>query len=477
MGPSSRSNSNQRQQNITTGKGEGDDVTLTDGIGNQVQLSVASKAARGSFWGSLSITSRKPALSQPIETHEATHTQLPAPDHCEVASLVHAVCISTCRDLHAGHGEDNSNTFSEDAHAESKIPVYQTSKAEITSSETTNRMDDQDVEPPKLYYQRMPGMDRQLQYQGSEEMAGPGEEGILMVMMRESKVTPKVKDNTSGSELRDATSVSRERHEDKDLPNPTFQQIPQPLLQVVTPPDSKIAHNLIEDTATTARPSPSPAPIASRHFTSTVALTASHRLPQTIGLATPEYTFVTHLPITCRNLTNSITRTIHREPRAEGRGFTPKLESFTDWSENPSPQSCNERIRNRTQLKTSKGHTPQHRRNTLPDPDTTDHFLHEHAPAPAPSAAVKGTENIGTGTKQATHDPSVASVVVHGFDCPPENYIRQHFTKEALRCRWEVSQSYTHTHWPKLRNPNREGPVVPFNDMEDSCGVFSRQRL
>ena len=167
----------------------------------------------------------------------------------------------------------------------------------------------------------------------------------------------------------------------------------------------------------------------------------------------------------------------------EGRGFTPKLESFTNWPGNPSLLSFTEKVKNRAQQKVNGANTYHSRRNTSPDPDTPDSFLRALTPTPSPlgreltnpgSATIKNTDYPVAEAGPAARDPHAETVVVRGFDCPPENYVHELFTKVALRRRWEISQSYTQ--WPKLKTPNRDGPVLPFNGMEDSCGIFLRQR-
>ncbi|RPB29498.1 hypothetical protein L211DRAFT_844474 [Terfezia boudieri ATCC MYA-4762] len=438
---------NPSQLNTTPETTEGYDAIYTDDNSNKAAIrSVTFPAARGSCLGSPADKGGQPPLPGPAE-YEATQAQPSVPGRTEADMLEHPVLISGCRDLHAGHGGHGSSINNVACvYGGIEFPIcwepYRTQTAQISSAEAPTGMGDHNVEPLELYYQRMLGVDDQMQCHEPENISEPDEdEGMLM--MKSSNTSLKLEVGGAGSYAADA--LSQEHYEGQNYPKPVPQHIPQIHVQAVTPPDSKLALYVTQDAISTGRPSPAPAPIA---------LITSNRLPENVGLATPEYTLVSQF--NTPSPTSFLPRFIHREAREEGgQGFIPKLESFTNWPGNPSP---------RGQQKVSRAYAYHPRRYTSPDSDISDSFLRALIPTPVPLG--RELTNPGSATIEDTDYP----VVVCGFDCPPENYIHDYFTKEALRCRWEISQSYTQ--WPKLKTPNRGGP---FNEMEDICGIFLRQ--
>ncbi|KAF8459457.1 hypothetical protein BGX38DRAFT_1138273 [Terfezia claveryi] len=452
---------NPSQLNTAPETTEGYDAIYTGDSSNKAAIrSVTFHTARGSCLGSPADRGGQPPLSGPAE-YEATQAQPSVPGSTKAGMLEHPVLISGCRDLHAGHGGHGSSINNvASIYEEIEFPIcwepYRTQAAQISSAEAPTGMD-HDVEPLELYYQRMLGVDDLMQCHEPEDISEPDEDQG-MLMMKSSNTTSKLRVDGAGSYAADA--LSHEHYEGQNYPKPGPQHIPQIHVQAVTPPDSKLALHVTQHAIATGRPSPAPAPIA---------LITSNRLPENVGLATPEYTLVSQF--NTPSPTSIFPRFIHREAREEGeQGFTPKLESFTNWPGNPSP---------RAQQKVSRAYAYHLRRNTSPDPDISDYFLRALIPTPVPLggeltnlgfATIKDTDYPVAEGGPVSQDAHAKTVVLRGFDCPPENYIHDHFTKEALRCRWEISQSYTQ--WPKLKTPNRGGP---FNEMEDICGIFLRQ--
>lgn len=455
MGSSLQTNPNQR--NTILGAAEGYDTSGTDDSSSKAIRSVASPAARGSCLGNLPDIGDLP---EPTKSHEATQAQRSVPSSAGAGILGHPVLISGCRGLHARCGDHSSSINIACVYEEIEFPTcwesHRTQTAETSSAEAP-RMEDNDVE---LYYHS-----HELEKISESDNNG----GILM--MRSSNITSKLEVGASGIDNYAADPLSQGQHASQNYPKPAPQHIPQIHVQAVTPPDSKLAPHVTQDAITTGRPSPAPAPIA---------LITGNRLPQNVGLATPEYTLVSQFRTP--SPTSIPPKFVHGEVREE-RGFTPKLESFTNWPGNPSLPSFTEEAKNRVQQKVGRAYTCHLGRNTSLDPGISESLLRMLIPSPVQLG--RGLTNSGSVTIKntdypvaepgilATRDPH-AKAVVRDFYCPPENYIHEHFTKEALRRRWELSQSYTQ--WPKLKTPNRDGPVLPFNEMEENCGIFLRQR-
>ena len=465
------------QQNITPGAAEDYDSSYTDGSSFKAIRPLTFPVARGSCLGNPLDKGGQPCLPGQTE-YEATQVQRLVPDSTEAGMLGHPVLISGCRDLHAGHGGHGSSINNVACvYEEIEFPIcwepHRTQTAEVSSAEASTGMGDHSVEPLELYYHRMLGADDQMQCHEPEEISeSDDDEGVLV---KSPNTTPKLE--VGGA----ADALSQGQYEGQIYPKPAPQHIPQIHVQAVTPPDSKLALHVTQDVITTGRPSPAPAPIASQQKPSPIALITSNRLPQNVGLATPEYTLVNQF--NNPSPTSILPRFIYREASEEERGFTPKLESFTNWPGNPSLLSFTEKAKNRAQQKVSGTYACHLRINTSPDPGISDSFLHALIPTPVPlgreltnpdSATIKNTDYPVAEVGPATRDLHATTMVVCGFDCPLDNYIHEHFTKVALRRRWELSQSYTQ--WPKLKTSNRDGPVLPFNEMEDNCGIFLRQR-
>ncbi|KAF8424013.1 hypothetical protein EV426DRAFT_600135 [Tirmania nivea] len=468
MGSSLQRNPNRR--NTTLGAAEGYDASYTDGSSNKAIQSVTPSVARNSCLGNPPDTGGQPRLPDPIE-YEATQAQRSVPGCAEAGMLEHPVLISGCRGLHAGHSGHGSSNNDACVSEEIEFPIcwelHRT--ARTSNAESPSEMVDHDVEPLESYYQRILGVDDQMQCHEPEEISeSDGDEGMLMIKFSNTTTS---KHEVGAPRIGNATAdpLSQGQHECQNYPKPVPQHIPQIHVQAVTPPDSKLAPHVIQDAITTDRPSPAPAPIA---------LITDSKLPQNIGLATPEYTLTSQF--NTPSPTSILPRFIYKETRDKERGFTPKLESFTNWSGNPS---FTEKAKYQTQQKVSRAYAYHLRKNTSPDQGISGSLLRVLVPSLVPlgreltnpdSASIKNTDYSVAEAGPATGGPHAKTVIVYDFDCPPGNYIHEHFTKMALRRRWELSQSYTQ--WPKLKTPSRDGPVLPFNEMEENCGIFIRQR-
>lgn len=343
------------------------------------------------------------------------------------------------------------------------------STAEYTRPAVAGDMGVNGAEVP-VCYRRGPGVDGQAQGPDMEIPVKANDGGRLMVGSSK-KIAARVKFATTESE----TSAPKLR-ETQHLLRPLPQDIPQVLIQAVTPPDSKLHYHLAEDategTITTGRLSPAPGPIITGQGASPVTLIPYNRLPQNLGLATPEYTLVNHSALIPYQSTNAVPGELQRE---EVHVYTPKPGKFIDWSGHSTVGGFGGKAQVDTQSRIDQGYTDP-RVNTLPITGVSPPLqgislvpLDRGLINPG-SATVKSSGCAANETEVAIQDPNSATVVVYGFACPPENYIHAHFTAEALRRQWELSQSFTQ--WRKLKTSNIEGPIVPFNVMEESYGQY-----
>jgi len=456
MGSSLQRNLGQR---TTTPGAAASDAFYTGDRSSKAIPSVTSSAARGSCLGGPPDISGQPCLPEPTE---ATQPQCPVPSHAEAGMLEHLVLIPDCKDLHAGHGGYSSSTRNAACvYEEVEFPIcwgpHRAPTAEISTAEAPVGMSDHGVQPLEIYYQRMLGVDDQMWCHEAEEISESDGDGGMLVMktsnttLKLKACVPRIKNGTADPPLQG-------QHEGQNYPKPLLQHIPQIHLQAVTPPDSKLAPRVTQDAIITSRPPPAPASTASQQKPSPVALITSNRLPQNVGLATPEYTLVTQF-----STPSTLPRLVHKEVREEERGFTPTLGSFTHWPGNPSLPSLTEKAKNRAQQRVSRVFTCRLRRNTSPNLGISETLLHALIPSPVPlgrgltnpdPAAIKDIDYPVAEIGSAAQGLHAKTVIVRDFDCPPENYIHEHFTKAALRRRWELSQSYTQ--WPKLKTPNRD---------------------
>ena len=363
---------------------------------------------------------------------------------------------------HSSRSSSNTSCACANAKAESRncceVQHY-VSIAENTKPEVASEMGDNTAEV--LRYRRGSGVDSQAQgYDMEIPVKTSGGEWLMMGPLK--KIATKVKVGSTESE-----ASAPKRREAQHFLKPLPQDIPQILVQAVTPPDSKLHHHLvedaIEDAITTNRPSPTPGQITNGQGTSPVDLVSCNRLPQNLGLATPEYTLADCSALAPHQPTHVILGALHRDGV---HGYTQGLDDSLGWS---TVESFGGMVQVDTQSRKNQGYTYP-RVNTLPSVGVSPHLL-RISPAPLldgglinpGSATVKSSGCAANETELATQDPSSTTVIIKGFACPPENYIHADFTAEALRRKWESSQSFTL--WPKLKLA--EGPVFSYNEMED----------
>lgn len=318
-------------------------------------------------------------------------------------------------------------------------------------------------------------VDRQAQGHDMEIPVKTNDGGSLVVVgPLLEKTGAKVKVGT----IESGTSALK-GHEAQNFLNPPPQDIPQILVQTVTPPDSKphdhLAEGVFEDASTAERPPPVPGPITNGQGT---VLIPGKRLPQNLGLATPEYTLVDHSAPVPRQPANAIPGALQREE--EVQEYSPELGKSIDWSDYSTIGSSREEEGQvDTQSRVNQGYTYP-RVNTSPGAGVSAP-LRGISQAPLDgglinpgSATVKSFGCAANETEVAIQGPRSTTVVIYGFECPPENYIHADFTTEILRRKRELSRTFTQ--WPRLLK-NVEGPLVSFNEMEDNCGLLLRQQL
>ncbi|KAI5793788.1 hypothetical protein DFH27DRAFT_144071 [Peziza echinospora] len=325
-------------------------------------------------------------------------------------------------------------------------------------------MEERDVEPLELQYQRALGVKTEPEY-GSVNggLSYDGSETDKPLMMKATRNVHDIK-----NDARKETNDGQRKANDKEAQRPMPQTIPHILIQTVTPPDSKPLQQQRQpkDEITTGRPSPALAPIASRQCLPPVNLVpTNNRLPREVNLATPEYTLNTpHASITRQVLPNDTT--IRAGPHKEAACSASQYESFKNRVEyealtNPgseltrNPHSVQSSVTQASPVAARRGANLY--AGTISNSTSWSQVMHTDSEKTIgqPGLDRQGYESDDTGTP---------TIVIVGHDCPSENYIHQDFTKESLRRKWEYVQSYTQ--WPKLKGPDLWSRRTPYTGVD-----------
>ncbi|KAF8461090.1 hypothetical protein BDZ91DRAFT_798341 [Kalaharituber pfeilii] len=426
---------------------------------NDCKAQLVLLAANASPLGSSGTNPTSPMLPQPAGDYNATIHAAFLPAEAMLEQPIRIPSSEKNCNYRAYVNEQRESTSCWEPHQTQRMTA-------IASAADPSGMAGNDVEPLELCYQKMLGVDSQARSYHLDDGDLSDDEGVLM--MKPLQIIPKNKIPSHGITDTHPENAQAQKQADQEQSKFIPQQIPHILVQTVTPPDSKVLHkqHLTQDAVTTARPSPAPASIAPLQ-PSPVVMIPTRQVQRNIGLATPEYTLVDHqLPHLPSNVPSS---SRFQAARALERVLSSKPQSSGNWRRVTSVSSASAEFRTRALQRDSKGfNSGLGRTHSLQEADISESLLKELIPSPL---WLHDDSQHNEDLSETESYSVIPTVVLQGHECPPDNYDQNDFTKEALRKRWEVSQSYLQ--WPVMRN--RQEPLLAVTELDERDSMLLRR--